>query len=86
MTVIPATAPKDKIVDALKVSDAAVLMKVYKNFAEVVELLDETNMIDAAVLISRYGLDDEKIFGNLRAHKSDKMNYLSTILTRKVTD
>ena len=86
MTVIPATAPKDKIVAALKVSDAAVLMKVYKNFSEVVELLDETNMIDAAVLISRYGLDDEKIFDNLRAHKADKLNYLSTILTRKVTD
>ena len=83
MTVIPATAPKEKIVDALKVSDAAVLMKVYKNFPEVVELLDETNMIDDAVLISRYGLDDEKIFGNLREHKADKLNYLSTILTRK---
>ena len=77
MTVIPATAPKEKIVDALKVSE---------NFSEVVELLDETNMLDAAVLISRYGLDDEKIFGNLRAHKADKLNYLSTILTRKVTD
>ena len=84
ITVIPATAPKDKIVDALKVSDSAVLMKVYKNFSEVVELLDDTNMLDSALLISRYGLDDEKIFDNLREHKADKLNYLSTILTRKV--
>ena len=84
ITVIPATAPKDKIVDALKVSDSAVLMKVYKNFSEVVELLDDTNMLDSALLISRYGLDDEKILDNLREHKADKLNYLSTILTRKV--
>ena len=84
ITVIPATAPKDKIIDALKVSDSAVLMKVYKNFSEVVELLDDTNMLDSALLISRYGLDDEKIFDNLREHKADKLNYLSTILTRKV--
>ena len=84
ITVIPATAPKNKIVDALKVSDSAVLMKVYKNFSEVVELLDDTNMLDSALLISRYGLDDEKIFDNLREHKADKLNYLSTILTRKV--
>ena len=83
MTVIPATAPKEKIVDALKVSDSAVLMKVYKNFSEVVELLDSADMLDAAILISRYGLDDSKIFGNLREHKADKLNYLSTILTRR---
>ena len=83
ITIIPATAPKEKIVDALKVSDSAVLMKVYKNFDEIVDVLDAENMIDEAVLISRYGLDDEKIFYDIRAHKDDKLNYLSTILTRR---
>lgn len=81
ITIIPATAPLEKISAALKTSDVAVLMKVYKNFSEVVELLDDANMIDDALLISRYGLDDEKIFGNLREHTADKLNYLSTILT-----
>ena len=83
ITIIPATAPKEKIVDALKVSDSAVLMKVYKNFADVVDMLDAENMIDDAVLISRYGLDDEKIIDDIRAHRDDKLNYLSTILTRR---
>ena len=83
VTIIPATAQKSKIIDALKISDAAVLMKVYKNFDEIVDLLDAENMLENAVLISRYGLDDEKIFDNLNAHKSDKLNYLSTILTRR---
>ena len=83
ITIIPATAQKEKIVDALKVSDSAVLMKVYKNFAEIVDTLDAENMAENAVLISRYGLDDEKIFDDIRAHKDDKLNYLSTILTRR---
>lgn len=83
ITIIPATAQKEKIVDALKVSDSAVLMKVYKNFADIVDTLDAENMLDEAVLISRYGLDDEKIFDDIRAHKDDKLNYLSTILTRR---
>ena len=83
LTIIPATAPKEKIVDALKISDAAVLMKVYKNFSEVVDILDAEGMAENAVLISRFGLDDEKIFENIRAHKSEKLNYLSTILSRR---
>ena len=38
-------------------------------------------MAENAVLISRCGLDDEKIFENIREHKDDNLNYLSTILT-----
>lgn len=83
VTIIPATAPKEKIVDALKFSDATVLMKVYKNFSEIVELLESENMIENAVLVSRYGLNDEKILYDVKAHQSDKLNYLSTILTRR---
>lgn len=83
ITIIPATADKSKIQDALKFSDSTVLMKVYKNFPEIVELLDAENMLDAAVLVSRCGLQNEKIFTNLQEHKSEKINYLSTILTRR---
>ncbi len=83
LTVIPATADKEKISNALKFSDTTVLMKVYKNFSEVVDLLADESMLDEAALVSRQGLADEKIITNLQAHKSDKLNYLSTILTRR---
>ena len=84
MTVIPATATKEKISQALKFSDTTVLMKVYKNFSEVVDMLAEENMLSEAVLVSRAGLDGEKILTDLEAHKSEKLNYLSTILTRRL--
>ena len=83
MTVIPATADREKISAALNFSDTTVLMKVYKNFSEVVDMLSAENMLEEAVLVSRAGLDGEKILTDLSAHKADKLNYLSTILTRR---
>ena len=83
LTVIPATASNEKIAAAAQVSDAAVIMKVYKNFAEVVDILASENLTGDAVLVSRCGLEDEKIFADLEAHKADRLNYLSTILTRR---
>lgn len=83
LTVIPATADKEKIISALKISDTTVLMKVYKNFPEIVEMLDAEKMLDNAVLVSRCGLENEKILDDLKNHKDEKMNYLSTILTDK---
>lgn len=81
ITIIPATAEREKIEDALKISDVTVLMKVYKNFPEVVEMLDAEKMLSEAVLVSRCGLAEEKIITDLKQNQSEKINYLSTILT-----
>lgn len=83
LTVIPATTSPEKIAQALAASDNAVLMKVYKNYTEVADLLAENSMAEQAVLVSRAGLDDERIIRDVVAHKDEKLNYLSTILTRR---
>jgi precorrin-2/cobalt-factor-2 C20-methyltransferase len=83
LSIIPATADNEKISNALKNSDDAVLMKVYKNFGEVAEILDNENLSENAVLVSRCGLKDEKIISDLNENKNEKLNYLSTILTRR---
>ena len=83
LSVIPATASPEKVEKAMQAADNVVLMKVYKNFEEVADMLDKNEMAEQAVLVSRAGLDDEKIIYNVLAHKKDKLNYLSTILTRK---
>ena len=83
LSIIPATAAAENISAALKVSDAAVLMKVYKNFGEIVELLDAEKLLENAALVSRCGLEGEKIITDINSHKDEKLNYLSTILTRK---
>ena len=83
LSVIPATAGTEKIEKALSVSDNVVLMKVYKNFPEVAELLEKNAMLDHAVMISRCGLPDEERIDDIRARKSQPVNYLSTILARR---
>ena len=86
LTIIPATAELDAIKNSLDTSDATVLMKVYKNFPEVVDELKLRGMIEEAVLVSRCGLDDEKIITDVAAYKDEQLNYLSTILTRRNHD
>ena len=83
LTIIPATASLNDIKFSLEHADTTVLMKVYKNFPDVVDALAAKNMIDDAILVSRCGLDDEKIITDVSAHKNERLNYLSTILTRR---
>ena len=83
LSIIPATADNEKISAALKSADDVVLMKVYKNFGEVAQILKNENLTENAVLVSRCGLEDEKIIADIVSCKNEKLNYLSTILTRK---
>lgn len=83
LSIIPATADAKKIKDVIAVSDNVVLMKVYKNFSSIVDVLEENNMTDKAVMVSRCGLPDEEKIEDIVAEKDKKVNYLSTILTRR---
>ena len=58
-------------------------MKVYKNFPEIAQMLGENKMAKGAVMVSRCGLPDEERIDDIEAQKNRKVNYLSTILTRR---
>ena len=83
LAVIPATAPQERLEEIMAVASSAVIMKVYHNYTEIVDLLKRNDMAAEAVLVSRAGLDGEKIIENLGAHPDEQLNYLSTILTRR---
>lgn len=83
LTIIPATAEIDAINNALDRADSVVLMKVYKNVIPIADALVTHSMIDEAILVSRCGLDGEKIITDLKKYRQDALNYLSTIITRK---
>ena len=83
LSIIPATAGAEKIEKTLAVSDNVVLMKVYKNFSDIAHQLAAHGMAEQAVLVSRAGLEGEAIVDDIMAHANDKLNYLSTILTRR---
>lgn len=83
LSIIPATASPEKIEKAIANCDNAVLMKVYKNFPEIADALDKHDMAKNAVMLSRCGLPDEERIDDIMTQKDRKVNYLSTILTRK---
>ena len=83
LSIIPATADMESIRKAVEASDNVVLMKVYKNFQEIAGLLEENDMAEQAVMVSRCGLPDEKRIDDIGRHRNEPVNYLSTILTRK---
>ncbi|WP_314597296.1 precorrin-2 C(20)-methyltransferase [uncultured Selenomonas sp.] len=83
LSIIPATASLEKIAKILPVTDNAVLMKVYKNFPEIADMLSESGLAKDAVMVSRCGLPDEERIDDIEAQKDKKVNYLSTILTRR---
>ena len=83
LAIIPGTADRADIEKILSAVQSAVVMKVYRNAPEIIDLLAENHMAEDAVLVSRAGLDDEKIIRDIGAQCGEPLNYLSTILARR---
>ena len=64
-------------------SDNIVMLKTYRNFGEIYQALEELDLLDRAVCISRCGLDGETVVENLRDLNEDSMPYLSMIIIKK---
>lgn len=83
LSVLPATMQPDEMDRILSISTNVVLMKVYKNFAQVVEKLKQHGFGDNSVMISKCGLPDELVSYNLEEVDASQVNYLTTILAKK---
>lgn len=83
LSIVPATIDEERLERVLAVSDNVVLMKVYKNYTEIVKKLHEHGMAENAVMVSKCGLEGEEIIRDLVASGKQKVNYLSTILTKR---
>ncbi len=84
LNIIPATMDEEKMEQVFASADNIVLMKVYKNFPQILEKLNRHGLAKQAVMISRCGLDDEQIVDNLADLAPDhQLNYLSTIVARR---
>jgi len=73
----------DDLKPALESFDTVVLMKVNKVLNEVVAVLSGMNLIENAVCISNAGMDNEKIFRNIKEAGEEDLNYFSTVIVKK---
>ena len=84
LMVIPCTMEEEKIDAALQTYNCFVLMKVYKNFKEIVQKLEKYDLIDSAILVSNSSQEREVVYKDLRdVHLQEKISYFSTILVNK---
>lgn len=84
LIIIPCTMAEEKIDYALENYSSIVLMKVYKNFKEIIQKLERNNLIDSAILVSNSSQEGEVVYTDLRdVHLEEKISYFSTILVNK---
>lgn len=82
VTIIPGSE-LDRLQDAINCGGSVVLMKVGRHLPAVLDILEEADAIDRAVLVSRVGLDGQRIEIDLRAlrdKRDSQVGYMSLIL------
>lgn len=83
VSIVPAAFDDERLRAILTTFDAVVLMKVFRKMKRIVALLDELGLTEKAVLIERCGMDDQKIYTDIRTTLDKELHYFSTILVRK---
>lgn len=83
LTIIPATVGIEKIKKFLELCESLVILKAYKNFNEIINLIIEKNLEHNTFAVSNLGLPTERFFTDFKSLKDIKPNYLTTILINK---
>ena len=83
VSIVPSAFDDDRLREILQTFDAVVLMKVFRKMDRIVALLDELGLVDNAVLIERCGMDDQRIYTDIREALDRDLHYFSTMLVRK---
>lgn len=82
IAVLPANYVDD-LPAALSRFDTIVLMKAYKVFDHVVQVLDDAGLLERAVFVSRAGMPGEIVSTDLASLKAKDMDYFSLVIVRK---
>jgi precorrin-2/cobalt-factor-2 C20-methyltransferase len=73
----------DSLEETLEKFDTVVLMKVNKVFDTVRNTLTRMNLAGNATYIARTGMDDERVYDDIRQVKQEDLNYFSLMIVRK---
>ncbi len=81
IAILPANYMND-LDETLEMFDTVVLMKVNKVFDSIRKILESKQLLDKAVYISRAGMDDERIFKDIRDVGEGDLNYFSMVVVK----
>jgi len=83
--VVSGAAGARRLKQVIDHTDSVVMLKVYRNYKEILDTLDELDLTARSVLISRCGLDGEEIVRNLKERDNRSPSYMSLLIIRKRT-
>lgn len=78
LSIVSGTADMEKIKNIIQASNTSVILKPYKNYREIIELLKQMGMLARSFLIIKCGLDGEEVIKSLE--EVDSIPYLSLII------
>jgi precorrin-2/cobalt-factor-2 C20-methyltransferase len=79
MTVLPGTLPQQALTESLRRTDAAVIMKVGKNFPKIRQALRDSGQYERAIYVERGTMAGEKVM-KLADKPDDVAPYFAIVL------
>jgi len=83
IAIIPSAYEFENLERVLKTFDNVVLMKVSKSLSKLEEILKTEQLLDKSVLVSKCGMEDERIEFDWHSLTEEKTSYFSTIIVKK---
>lgn len=83
IAIVPATEDRDAMRKALAEHDAVVFLKVAKVLDLIIDLLEELNLDDKAMVVSKVTSEQEMIWKSVAELKGQKLGYLTLMVVRK---
>jgi precorrin-2/cobalt-factor-2 C20-methyltransferase len=83
LLVVSGVSDSDRMKKLIGLADNLVILKTYRNFDEICQNLRETSPDMKAVLVSRCGIEGERIVKDVDSVAGEDMPYLSLLLVKK---
>jgi len=83
VAVIPATYEEKGLKEIIRNFDSIVLMKINKVMDKILTILEELDLKDKAVFISRAGWPDEVVVKDVESLRNKRLDYFSMIMIKK---
>lgn len=83
LIILPATMGAERLMSYIKKENSLVLMKVYNNFDEIIEMLISEGLENNSLVVSNSSKGEEIIYQNIINVKKYDVSYFTTILINK---
>ncbi len=83
VAIIPATYEDEALKETLQRFDTVILLKVHTVFDRILDILEEMNLTDKCIYVSRCTSEDEEIVKDVKELRGKNLDYLSLLIVRR---